>query len=168
MDVNEMFHLPKLGSLKNKRKLDTFAPSPAQLAKVAKLDGQSSATTTATPSEMPPPALPASAKGKGRAATIEDGSDDEEGDNEPDERSFAPGNDSDYFVEEDGEGRMYGGGLTTTQKRILEIMDDGGDEDADAAPTLTLPIVRKKLLDLEKAINKNREQRTRYSTDPTK
>jgi hypothetical protein len=158
----EPLQLHKLGSIKGKRKLETFAPSPAQLAKVQKLDGQTSANS------MPPPALPAKpvSKGKEKAATVEDGSDDEDATN-GDERSFAPGNDSDYFREEDDEGRFFGGGLTDTQKSILEIMDDGTEAD-EAAPVLNLPAVRRKLLDLEKAINKNREQRTRYASDPTK
>ena len=35
---------------------------------------------------------------------------------------FAPGNDADYFVEEDEEGRFFGGGLTAEQKEILNIL----------------------------------------------
>lgn len=41
---------------------------------------------------------------------------------------FAPGNDADYFAEEDGEGRFFGGGLTDEQKTILNIFDKAGGE----------------------------------------
>jgi len=45
---------------------------------------------------------------------------------------FAPGNDADYFIEDDDEGgRFYGGGLTDTQKRILEVMNRDGEEGED-------------------------------------
>jgi beta-catenin-like protein 1 len=43
---------------------------------------------------------------------------------------FAPGNDADYFVEEDEEGRFFGGGLTMEQKEILNIFDSAGGEGA--------------------------------------
>ena len=39
---------------------------------------------------------------------------------------FAPGNDADYFAEEDEEGRFFGGGLTNEQKEILNIFDNAG------------------------------------------
>ena len=41
---------------------------------------------------------------------------------------FAPGRDADYFVEEDDEGRFFGGGLTSEQKDILNIFDRAGGE----------------------------------------
>lgn len=62
-----------------------------------------------------------------RAATVRDDDDDEEM-----EQDFAPGGDADYFVEEDNEGRFFGGGLTQEQKEILNIFDNaGGDEARD-------------------------------------
>jgi beta-catenin-like protein 1 len=42
--------------------------------------------------------------------------------------TFAPGNDPDYFAEEDEEGRFFGGGLTSEQKEILNIFDNAGAE----------------------------------------
>jgi beta-catenin-like protein 1 len=42
--------------------------------------------------------------------------------------NFAPGNDPDYFAEEDEEGRFFGGGLTSEQKEILNIFDNAGTE----------------------------------------
>jgi len=41
---------------------------------------------------------------------------------------FAPGGDADYFVDEDEEGRFYGGGLTQEQKQILNIFDSAVGE----------------------------------------
>lgn len=38
------------------------------------------------------------------------------------------GGDADYFVEEDDEGRFFGGGLTSEQKDILNIFDNAGGE----------------------------------------
>jgi len=60
-----------------------------------------------------------------RRATVEEADDEEQ------DRSFAPNGDADYFAEEDGEGRFYGGGLTSEQKEILNIFEDAG-EDANA------------------------------------
>lgn len=47
-----------------------------------------------------------------------------------DQEEFAPGNDADYFVEEDEDGRFFGGGLTKEQKDILNIF-----EGAEGEPT---------------------------------
>lgn len=57
-----------------------------------------------------------------RRATVEDADVD---------LSFAPGEDADYFVEEDNEGRFFGGGLTSEQKDILNIFDKAGGEGID-------------------------------------
>jgi len=67
-------------------------------------------------------------KGKARAVTasIEDVAEDEDGAREED---FAPGNDPDYYAEEDEEGRFFGGGLTEEQKKILNVFDGTGRED---------------------------------------
>ena len=66
---------------------------------------------------------------------IDDDDDDEEDEEAEDhdisDRDFAPGNDADYFMEEDDEGRFFGGGLTDEQKNILSIFENAqGDEDA--------------------------------------
>lgn len=53
-----------------------------------------------------------------------------EDDEEEQSMNFAPGGDADYFAEEDGEGRFYGGGLTNEQKDILNIFDQVGGEEA--------------------------------------
>lgn len=69
-----------------------------------------------------------------RKATVEDV--DEDGDERMEDEEFAPGNDADYFAEEDEEGRFFGGGLTSEQKDILNIFDQAGAEgvQADVSP----------------------------------
>lgn len=107
-DANITAHkVPKLPG-GNKRKLPDN-PTPEMLKKMR----------ADTPS--PPPA---EEKPKSRKATVED-----VGDEDVDmDRDFAPGGDADYFVEEDDEGRFFGGGLTGEQKEILNIFDNAGGE----------------------------------------
>ena len=62
------------------------------------------------------------AKGKKRTVTMEEVPDEDESMEEAG-GDFAPGGDADYFTEEDEEGRFFGGGLTTEQKKILNIFD---------------------------------------------
>jgi beta-catenin-like protein 1 len=71
--------------------------------------------------EMAPPPPPP--KATPRRATVED-AEDEDG---PDQGEFAPGGDADYFVEEDDEGRFFGGGLSSEQKEILNIFEKSED-----------------------------------------
>jgi beta-catenin-like protein 1 len=142
-----------------------------------------------------PPTPPAAAaqdavpsKGKARAVTVEDAED--EGDTTP-SLDFAPGGDADYFMEEDDEGRFFGGGLTSEQKDILNIFDsaggEGAQEDVSRFPwntsgltvvlnteyhpqleTLSLTGIRRTLLRFERAMNKNQDQRSKWPNDPTK
>lgn len=44
---------------------------------------------------------------------------------------FAPGGDADYFVEEDDDGRFFGGGLTSEQKEILNIFENATNNEED-------------------------------------
>jgi len=69
-----------------------------------------------------------------RKAMVEDV--DEDGDERMQDEEFAPGNDADYFAEEDEDGRFFGGGLTSEQKDILNIFDQAGNEgvQADVSP----------------------------------
>lgn len=61
--------------------------------------------------------------------SVEDAPDEEDG--QPTEQEeFAPGNDADYFVEEDEDGRFFGGGLTKEQKDILSIFEEGAGDGA--------------------------------------
>ena len=97
------------------------APTPDMLKRM-KVD------VPAPPVQTNLPVVNGSNKGKSRAVTIQDES--EEGQEEDVEMStdFAPGNDADYFAEEDEEGRFFGGGLTEEQKTILNIFDKAGGE----------------------------------------
>lgn len=71
---------------------------------------------------------------KSRKTTVEDV--DGDGDERMQDDEFAPGNDADYFAEEDEEGRFFGGGLTSEQKDILNIFDqaEGEGVQADVSP----------------------------------
>ena len=83
------------------------------------------------------------------------------------EDEFAPGNDADYFVDEDEEGgRFFGGGLTDEQKRILEIMSHDESGGGEQQPGEQLAEIRRQLLQFEKAINKNQEMRVKFPTEP--
>ena len=92
--------------------------------------------------------------------------DDDDNDNDQDDGSFAPGNDADYFVEEDQEGRFFGGGLNSQQKEILDIFE-GHEDDTDTS-ALTVQGVRRQLLNLERSINKNSEMRVKWAGQPDK
>jgi beta-catenin-like protein 1 len=85
-------------------------PSPEILKKM-RMDSEASIQNA--------PTIPES---KSRArVTVEDAMDE-------DDPSFAPGGDADYFIEEDEDGRFYGGGLTSEQKDILNIFERAGDD----------------------------------------
>lgn len=83
-------------------------------------------------------------KGKPRATTVQDEEDEEAS------ADFAPGNDADYFAEEDDEGRFFGGGLNSEQKTILDIFDKAGGEDAlDAVSDHTVGLAGLTVLKLD-------------------
>ncbi len=121
----------------NKRRMPD-APTPEMLKRM-KMDVSAKLVenNTMMPPPPPPPSngLSAKSKGKSRAVTVED---EEGGDGEDSmdvdvdaDADFAPGNDADYFVEEDDEGRFFGGGLTSEQKTILNIFEKAGGEGED-------------------------------------
>lgn len=56
-------------------------------------------------------------------------------------------------------GRFFGGGLTSEQKQIIQILDTDTNADTEEGQLMTLQECRRNLLNLEKAINKNRELR---------
>ena len=66
--------------------------------------------TSPHPTSQQRPPLPksghAGTKRKGRAVTIQDGSDDDDDDDNDERAEFAPGQDADYFAEEDEDGRF--------------------------------------------------------------
>ncbi|KAM0746568.1 DUF1716-domain-containing protein [Meredithblackwellia eburnea MCA 4105] len=147
MDIDDIFKRPPLPKGATKRKFEMPTPEIETSVKSARLD----ATVASAPVK------------KGGPQITEDV--DEEDDDGPDDSEFAPGGDADYFEEEDEDGRFFGGGLNSVQKQVLNIMETGNDaEPSDLSPQS----IKKQLLALEKAINKNRDQRTRYSSDPEK
>jgi beta-catenin-like protein 1 len=121
---------------------------------------------------------------KSRKATVQDAGDEDQ----DMEQDFAPGGDADYFVEEDDEGRFFGGGLTSEQKDILNIFDNAGGEgtlgdvrvswrEVDLIFTevsgcqleeLSITGIRRLLLRFERAVNKNQDQRSKHPDDPSK
>lgn len=104
------------------------APSPEVLKKMRFSSEGTSATTS---SGSPPPSMSHSK----RVASVRDADDDDDDDDDVNGgkrgENFAPGNDADYFAEEDDEGRFFGGGLTDEQKEILNIFDNA---DTDQVP----------------------------------
>lgn len=114
--------MPKLPPGGNKRKLPDN-PTP-ELLKKMKMDSVA-------------PLVPAEhtngdalAKGKGRAATVEDV------DDEDDVMDMS----QDYSIDEDDEGRFFGGGLTSEQKEILNIFENASGEDPpDDVSCVSLP-----------------------------
>lgn len=143
----------------------------------------------------PPPFTPSSTnesqdKGKLRKATVEEVEEGKDMDMDMDmDRDFAPGGDADYFVEEDDEGRFFGGGLTSEQKDILNIFDNAGREGAlgdvrvsfcdevdlifaefsrRQLEELSITGIRRLLLQFGRAVNTNQEQRSKYPDEPSK
>ncbi|SCZ92549.1 BZ3500_MvSof-1268-A1-R1_Chr5-2g07967 [Microbotryum saponariae] len=171
MDINDIFKRPPLppsgAAAGTKRKLE--APTP-DLSSFKQHKTDTSPTDGAPPAAM---SANTNGKGKGKASvTIRDGPDDDDDDQDGDndgapDGEFAPGNDADYFAEEDEDGRFFGGGLNSVQKEVLNMMDKADDKFA-ASGELTAPGVRRQLLALEKAIDENRRLRTKFPTDPTK
>ncbi|KAF9467238.1 Catenin-beta-like protein [Collybia nuda] len=157
MDINTLFKVPKLPTGSSKRKMPDN-PTPEVLKRM-KLDDVSldiSSPTTAlypnTNSKNP----------KGHEIVEQmDGGDQQQ--------NFAPGGDADYFAEEDSEGRFFGGGLTSEQKEILNIFEDAGTgPQNDIADELSITAIRRMLLQFERAVNKNQDQRSKYPNDPSK
>lgn len=128
--INPGVKVPKLPAGGNKRKLPDN-PSPDMLKKM-KFDTQS----LPVPSGSAPGQSNgvAQTKGKSRAVTMEVVRDE---DSAPD---FAPGGDADYFVEEDDEGRFFGGGLTSEQKEILNIFENAEGEGEDIQDDVSVKI----------------------------
>ncbi|KAF6762278.1 Catenin-beta-like protein [Ephemerocybe angulata] len=157
MDIDEIFKVPKFSSSSfgNKRKLPDN-PSPEMLTKLRAESGQESGQD----SLQPPPK-------RSRNVTMEEVQDE---DSNMEGADFAPGGDADYYAEEDDEGRFFGGGLTSEQKDILSIFEAAGGEGVlvEEGEGLSLTSVRRSLLKLERAANKNQDQRSKYPDDPSR
>lgn len=59
---------------------------------------------------------------------------------EDEDGAFAPGGDADYFMEEDDEGRFFGGGLTSEQKEILNIFENAEDDQVSSLDLNSLDV----------------------------
>ncbi|CEH12362.1 Uncharacterized conserved protein [Ceraceosorus bombacis] len=164
MDVDKLFKLPKLpASSVNKRKWAEPSNDALKAAQVEDVDDQEGADLRYQKRSN----APARSARASNFAT----EDDAEGPHLPpnDEDEFAPGNDADYFVDEDDEGgRFFGGGLTDQQKRIIEIMNSGDGDDEEVKPEQILRDLKRSLLKCERAVNRNAELRVKYSDDPEK
>ncbi|GEM09010.1 beta-catenin-like protein 1 [Rhodotorula toruloides] len=165
MDIDDIFKRPPLpkSTVGSKRKHEA-PPLDPESYKSVRLD---------TPSGPAPTASADKGKGKGKAkamgVSIQDGSDDEDDAvTGAQEGEFAPNGDADYFAEEDEDGRFFGGGLNTVQKEVLSILEGSRSNAQLPGEDLTPQSVRKQLLNLEKAVNKNRDLRTRFPSDPEK
>ncbi|GAA5882380.1 hypothetical protein JCM16303_004097 [Sporobolomyces ruberrimus] len=154
MDIDEIFKRPPLPkaavSSSSKRKFEAPSLDPESYKSI-KLSGDQHASTGAG------------------GVSIQDDDDVERGD------EFAPNGDADYFEEEDEDGRFFGGGLSSVQKQVLNIMDHNnpqGEDEGGASEIpgqeLTSQSVKKMLLNLEKIVNKNRDLRTKFPSDPEK
>lgn len=98
------------------------APPPEMLKKMRLAsEGTSAVRSSESLSSSAPPK---------RVVTVHDAEDDDEEGGDMVGEDFAPGNDADYFTEEDEEGRFFGGGLTNEQKEILNIFDNAGTDQA--------------------------------------
>lgn len=107
------------------------------MLKKMRLDEPSSSRTLAEPSTQEPTRHVDS---RPRRATVEDAPEDED----QVDTSFAPGGDADYYVEEDEEGRFYGGGLTREQKDILSVFEKA---EMEGVSNQVCPRVRRVLYD---------------------
>ncbi|KAH8830938.1 Catenin-beta-like protein [Flagelloscypha sp. PMI_526] len=155
MDIDSLFKASKLPTGGNKRKMP---PPSAEALKRMRFNED-------TPPSPPPPSDPSPSTSNGtRTVTLEEVPDEEDPDTD-----FAPGNDADYFIEEDEEGRFFGGGLTTEQKDILSIFEKSQGEGVQDDPDeLNITAVRRILLRFQRAVNKNQDQRSKHPDDPTK
>ncbi len=119
--ILKKLQVPKIPTGGNKRRMPD-APTPEMLKKM-RLASEGASTITSMGS---PPHSTAPSK---RVASVQDADDDDDDDDVAGDirgQTFAPGNDADYFAEEDEDGRFFGGGLTNEQKEILNIFDNAG------------------------------------------
>ncbi|KAI0307175.1 DUF1716-domain-containing protein [Multifurca ochricompacta] len=160
MDIDKLFKVPKIPTGGNKRRMPDTPTS--ELLKKMRLESESTSNVT------PSPIQPLSSSPSKRVATVHD-TDTDDLESDLGKETFAPGNDPDYFAEEDEEGRFFGGGLTNEQKKILNIFDNAEtDLVPDDSETLSPSGIKKLLVRFERSANKNQAQRSKYPDDPTK
>lgn len=160
MDIDKLFKVPRLPTGSKRKMPDN--PTPEMLKKM-RLDTPSNGDSEDSNMDVYMPESSSAPRRQSRRATVEDG------DDEMVDTSFAPGGDADYFVEEDEEGRFYGGGLTSEQKQILSIFESAEGEGTTEDPEgISITSIRRTLLKFERAVNKNQDQRSKYPDDPSK
>ncbi|CDZ98759.1 Uncharacterized conserved protein [Phaffia rhodozyma] len=146
MNIDKLFKVPALPSSSNKRKFGDL-PSAEELKRFKPAEEEPTASNLA--------------KGKQRA-TVEDYDEDEEN-----QDPYGTGLIED-FGDEDDEGRMFGGGLNEDQRTILDMFDRAGDDEDDEPTVVTLPTLRKQLVQFERTVKKNQEMRVKFPDEPEK
>ncbi|KAG2086225.1 Catenin-beta-like protein [Suillus discolor] len=160
MDIDKLFKVPRLPTSSKRKMPDN--PTPEMLKKM-RLDTPLNEDSVDSAMDVEIPESSSAPRRQSRRATVEDG------DDKMVDTSFAPGGDADYFVEEDEEGRFYGGGLTSEQKQILSIFESAEGEGTTEDPEgISITSIRRTLLKFERAANKNQDQRSKYPDDPSK
>lgn len=101
----------------------------------------------------------------GHSTQISKGKQPAKGIEEEEEDLYIPQSQHIDDLDEDEDGRFFGGGLTGEQREIIDILDTHQPQDNNL---LDLAGVRKICLTLERAINRNREMRTKFGDRPDK
>ncbi|GAA5966706.1 hypothetical protein JCM3765_007605 [Sporobolomyces pararoseus] len=160
MDIDEIFKTPPLPKTSTSSSTSTSNNKRKHLSEPS-FDPESYKSIKLSSDQSP--------SSVGGGVTIQDEEDDDD--------EFAPNGDADYFKEEDEDGRFFGGGLSSVQKQVLNIMDHDPNNNTisdttgkgEGAQELTTPNgIKKQLLGFEKIVNKNRDQRTKFPNQPEK
>lgn len=69
---------------------------------------------------------------------------------------------------DDDEGRFFGGGITTSEARVLDYVEGGDDGGKPASDQIDSSWLRKTALNFEKRVSKNAELRAKFESDPKK
>lgn len=140
-DIDSLFKKPGLPSAKRKHEAQLH---PTEMHKTAKL------TTNGN------------AKGKERAATVDE---DDDQDNSVAGPDLPP--DDDDPEPEDEEGRFFGSGVTRDTADVLDFIEER-DKEEYTAEKIDSAWLRKLALSFEKRISKNAELRAKFEEDPQK
>ncbi|CAO3683939.1 unnamed protein product [Umbelopsis vinacea] len=142
MNIDELFKIPAIPSGKNKRKLpDTPSVDFLDKYRQASNDGENEGSASKRRNVM------------------------QDEDEENDAENYAGEADDYGYEDEEDEGRFFGGGLTEEQRKMLALVDEIDQDEAEALDAAT---VRRSILRFEKAINKNQEMRVKFPDNPEK
>lgn len=151
MDVSEIFKAPPPRSDPTK---NAVIPNLAEVNEASAKRHRLSDSLVSSPEPADVKRLRTGSKGKQRA-----------------DESFEYSQPWDTTEDEEG-GRFFGDGLTSEQKEIIDILNQEPDDQADgplenkAVDKLSSVDIKKHCLNLERAINKNREMRTKFADKP--